>query len=281
MKRHAALCPAAFVFLLAIVLGLCGLAARAATIQFELYGKAGVGLRTGNVPDTATGTGAGGEVNAGITLDDVTRVLSINVAWGSVQGFANLTGAVTGANLNGTASSGVSSFVENGGLVAVVPRGSNSASSGSINTTITLSAAQVTDLLAGRYYLEILTTANPGGEIRGNLVPPVSVLETVDFSNAAGGATTVLGLGITTFYGTLATPNDGQDNWQVTIPTGLRLKGVSRTFVDGGGVQGVICSFNFQDSVNLDPRLSAGFPCPPGHTRRGPVRGFLWEMPGR
>jgi hypothetical protein len=51
-------------------------------------------------------------------------------------------------------------------------RVSDSATNGSISTTVTLSAAQATELLAGRYYVNVHTGTNSGGEIRGNIVVP-------------------------------------------------------------------------------------------------------------
>ncbi|MBI1187852.1 MAG: CHRD domain-containing protein [Alphaproteobacteria bacterium] len=39
-----------------------------------------------------------------------------------------------------------------------------------ISGTATLTEAQAADLLAGRYYVNVHTAANPGGEIRGHIV---------------------------------------------------------------------------------------------------------------
>lgn len=43
---------------------------------------------------------------------------------------------------------------------------------GEFTATVTLTNAQAAELRAGRYYLQIHTEANPGGELRGWLLPP-------------------------------------------------------------------------------------------------------------
>ena len=43
---------------------------------------------------------------------------------------------------------------------------------GEFMATVTLTDAQAAELRAGRYYLQIHTEANPGGELRGWLLPP-------------------------------------------------------------------------------------------------------------
>lgn len=153
---------------------------QAGVIFFDLQGKAGTGLLAGNENHTPTGSpGSGGEMGTGISFDDVTNVLTINAGWGSANGFTDLTGVVTGAHLHGpTASSGVGSFTENAGvkfnLGGSTPGFNSSASAGGwTNTTVTLTAADALDLLAGRFYLNVHTGTNSGGEIRGNLVSAV------------------------------------------------------------------------------------------------------------
>jgi hypothetical protein len=39
-----------------------------------------------------------------------------------------------------------------------------------VNGSATLTAEQVTDLMAGKWYLNVHTAGNPGGEIRGQVV---------------------------------------------------------------------------------------------------------------
>src|SRR4051794_1639146 len=69
---------------------------QASTVFFDLVGKGGTGLLAANQNGTVNGTpGSGGEVGAGIFYDDAANLLTINVAWGSANGFANLTGNTT------------------------------------------------------------------------------------------------------------------------------------------------------------------------------------------
>lgn len=142
----------------------------AAIVLFDLQGKAGAGLLPGNENPAVTG-GTGGEIGGGISYNDVTNLLTINVGWGSVNGFTNLAGAVNNSHIHGaTASSGTASFLENAGVLFNLPRVDSTANAGSISTSVTLTEPQEAELLAGRYYINVHTTANGGGEIRGNLV---------------------------------------------------------------------------------------------------------------
>ncbi len=145
---------------------------RAATILFDLQGKAGVGLLSGNENGAISGTpGTGGEIGAGVSYDDVTNILTVNVAWGSLNGFTDLSSAANNSHIHGpTSSGGTASFTQDAGVVFNLPRVSSTANGGSISTTVVLSATQENELLAGRYYINVHTGTNGGGEIRGNLV---------------------------------------------------------------------------------------------------------------
>jgi hypothetical protein len=150
------------------------ISANAAIINLDLLGKAGTGLLPGNENATITGTpGTGGEFGAGIFFNDVTLQLTVNVAWGSTNGFLNLTSNANNSHIHGpTAASGAGSFLQDAGVLFNLPRVSDSASSGSIATTVTLTSTQAAELLAGRYYVNVHTGTNGGGEIRGNIVVP-------------------------------------------------------------------------------------------------------------
>src|SRR5207249_6089410 len=81
-------------------------AAPAQVTQFDLSGKAGAGLLPGNENPTVTNsTATGGEVGSGISFNTTTNVLTINVAWGSANGFSNLTGNATAGHIHGPTTS--------------------------------------------------------------------------------------------------------------------------------------------------------------------------------
>ena len=144
--------------------------AHGATVLFDLLGKAGPGLLPGNETSAVTG-GTGGEIAGGISYETTTNVLTINVGWGSANGFANLSSAANNSHIHGpTPSSGTASFFEAVGVLFNLPRADSTANAGFISTTVTLTEPQESELLAGRYYINVHTVDNGGGEIRGNLV---------------------------------------------------------------------------------------------------------------
>lgn len=97
---------------------------------------------------TSTGKGAGT-----FTYDPATHVLSYNVT------YEGLTGPAVAAHIHGPAGPG-----EN--APPVVPF-ANAASP--ITGTATLTDAQAADLAAGKWYVNVHTAANKGGEIRGQI----------------------------------------------------------------------------------------------------------------
>ena len=74
--------------------------------------------------------------------------------------YSGLSGAATAAHFHGPAAAGA-----NAGVALAWP----SALSGSEGNA-TLTAAQAADLMAGRWYANVHTAANPGGEIRGQMM---------------------------------------------------------------------------------------------------------------
>jgi hypothetical protein len=156
----------------------------AAIIQFDLIGSGGPGMLFTSEPGVLSG-GSGGEILGGISFDDVTKLLAINVGWGSANGFTNLTGNSTNAHLHGptinaNGNDGSADWMQTAGTMINLQGGiapgfvnNSSLSAGTITGTGTtpLTPAQESALMTGRTYINIHTVANPGGEIRGFLVP--------------------------------------------------------------------------------------------------------------
>jgi CHRD domain-containing protein len=101
-------------------------------------------------PNSSAGTGT-----ADIDYDPASKKLSWKVT------YSGLTGPATAAHFHGPAEAG-----KNGGVAVPIPNIASSPAEGSA----TLTDAQAADLLAGKYYVNVHTAANPGGEIRGQVV---------------------------------------------------------------------------------------------------------------
>jgi hypothetical protein len=101
-------------------------------------------------PNSSTGKGT-----ADLTYDPATRTLSWTLT------YADLTGPATAAHFHGPASPTTN------GPVAL-PIGMKGMTSPDTGKT-TLTEAQAADFLAGKWYVNVHTVANPGGEIRGNI----------------------------------------------------------------------------------------------------------------
>jgi hypothetical protein len=102
----------------------------------------------------STGTGS-----ATVTLDPTET--SINV----IVTFSGLTATTTAAHIHGPAPAGTNAVVVF--TFAGFPAGVTSGTFA--QTSIPITAAQVVDLKAGLYYIDIHTTNFPGGEVRGQL----------------------------------------------------------------------------------------------------------------
>ncbi|UGY15998.1 CHRD domain-containing protein [Bradyrhizobium septentrionale] len=102
------------------------------------------------VPATTTaGTGT-----ADIDYDAASKKLSWKLT------YSGLSGPATAAHFHGPAEAG-----KNAGVAVAIPNATSSPVEGSA----TLTDAQAADLLAGKYYVNVHTAANPGGEIRGQV----------------------------------------------------------------------------------------------------------------
>ena len=100
-------------------------------------------------PNTSAATGT-----ADIDYDAASKKLTWKVT------YSGLSGPATAAHFHGPAEAG-----KNAGVAVAIPNATSSPVEGSA----TLTDAQAADLLAGKYYVNIHTAANPGGEIRGQV----------------------------------------------------------------------------------------------------------------
>jgi hypothetical protein len=115
----------------------------AAKMKATLDGKSEV------PPTTSTATGT-----ADIDYDAATKKLSWKLT------YSGLTGPATAAHFHGPAGP-----TDKAGVAVAIPNAGTSPVEGSA----TLTDAQAADLEAGKYYVNIHTAANPGGEIRGQV----------------------------------------------------------------------------------------------------------------
>ena len=95
-----------------------------------------------------------GKGTADLDYDPATKKLSWKLT------YSGLSGPATAAHFHGPAEAG-----KNAGVAVAIPNATTSPVEGSA----TLTDAQAADLVAGKYYINIHTAANPGGEIRGQV----------------------------------------------------------------------------------------------------------------
>lgn len=102
---------------------------------------------------TTTGTGS-----LTGTYDKDTKIMTVTITW-----------RVEGASLTGMHFHGPASAAENAGVI-IGFSGYSTANSGTFTTTTrALTAAEEADVLAGKWYLNIHSERNRGGEIRGQV----------------------------------------------------------------------------------------------------------------
>ncbi len=131
---------------LAVAAGCATVTANTATMQARLTGQAEV------PPKTTMGQGL-----AQVWLNKDTGGLKWKVE------YSGLSGPATMAHFHGPADPGVNAGV-------LVPVKLSPIPPVSFEGEATITPAQVQDLLAGKWYFNIHTAANPGGEIRGQVV---------------------------------------------------------------------------------------------------------------
>ena len=131
----------------ALSLSACGsmVASNAMALSAKLSGA-------NEVPsNTSAGTGM-----LDASLDKQTNVLTWTVT------YAGLTGPVKAGHFHGPAAAGAN---------AGVALGFSGSVESPIKGTATLTAAQAADVMAGKWYVNLHTAANPGGEVRGQVMP--------------------------------------------------------------------------------------------------------------
>jgi hypothetical protein len=107
------------------------------------------------VQTAATGT-------ADLTYDPATRVVAWNVVYNGLSGPATM------AHFHGPATAG------NNGPPVIWLTEKGAAVEGRIKGEATLTPEQAQQFLAGEWYVNVHTQANPKGEIRGQVIPPKS-----------------------------------------------------------------------------------------------------------
>ncbi|MBC8003704.1 MAG: CHRD domain-containing protein [Opitutaceae bacterium] len=151
---------------------------QAAVIRFDISPAgtdAAVGLSpTNQVPAVTNSTGSGNVISGGISFDTANSTLSFAIGYGSAAGFTDLTGLVAAMHIHGPAGAGTNAPVLFD-LAAVNFVAPNPTNGGVIVGSVVYQSSQVSNLLAGLNYVNIHTATNPGGEIRGQLIPLVNV----------------------------------------------------------------------------------------------------------
>ena len=129
--------------LLGVAVGAQPALAEKVTLKADLKGSNEV------PPNTSPASG-----KAEATLDTATKELSWKVT------YADLTGPAMGAHFHGPSEAG-----KNAGIALPFKTVQSP-----IEGTATLTDNQIADLLAGKWYANIHTGANPGGELRGQMM---------------------------------------------------------------------------------------------------------------
>jgi hypothetical protein len=201
-----------------------------------------------------TGSGSGTAI-----INTAANTITLNLT------FAGLTGAATAAHLHGPAVRGMSAApIANIGLVSP------------ITNTVSFSEGQQADILAGRWYVNIHTTANSGGELRGQLDNLGAATKTLSVNVVGNG--TVTGIGVNcpgdcsesyahnTVVALTTTPGMGQSftGWSGACSgTGAcnvtmnLLKSVTATFA--------ISSYTVTPSAGLNGTISPSMPVATNH----------------
>ena len=136
--------------LVASAIAAIGVPAQAALITFDAF-LSGLAEVPANA-SPATGFGQ-------VVLNNVANTITVDLNWNG------LVAPATAAHIHGPAAPGV-----NAGVLFPLA-GVAAATSGAITTqTFAITAGQITQLQGGLFYMNLHSTAFPGGEIRGQLI---------------------------------------------------------------------------------------------------------------
>ena len=153
----------------AILIAFIARVAQADVVEFTLQGSAGGGVTAANEPgDTGNGSG---DLRTNAIYDTDTNMFSLDVGWGSGNGFADLTSAASLVNLH-FVEDGVPPdvFEQSGSAFLTFDEVDESPLSGGVTNTVEILEEREADLLAGRVYLHIHTDDISGGEARGYFI---------------------------------------------------------------------------------------------------------------
>ena len=128
--------------------------AMGACSNMAMSDKAAVSAKLSGASEVPANASTGNGTLEG-TLDKKTNMLSWTVT------YAGLSGPVKAGHFHGPAAAGANAGVALGFSCSV---------ESPIKGSATLTPAQVADLTAGKWYVNLHTAANPGGEVRGQVM---------------------------------------------------------------------------------------------------------------
>lgn len=133
-----------------------------------------LGLSAPNAVGQPASSATGNEIGGGIFFDDVTKILTYDLGYGSDFGFVDLVGTYSVAHIHGPAAVQFPAPNVGAGVVAALSHTPGSgASTGSFSGSVILTPTQEADLFNNLHYINIHSSFAGGGEIRGQLVPVI------------------------------------------------------------------------------------------------------------
>ena len=144
-------------------------------LMFELEGMAGPGLTAANEPGDVIDGGSGDIGPDGVFLDIDSKVLSVDVEWGSANGYVDLSSDINFMNIHGpTSEHSPGNFSDSAETFSGLD-GFNASAVGGGYVGETSFDGNLKELLEGRFYIHLHTFDNGGGEARGYFIPEVVI----------------------------------------------------------------------------------------------------------